>query len=110
MKSRIYNTGAIGGYGPISGMPQQMPKFDIRNNMGMDYDENNNRKVNYSDLIRQYMSPGKQQYKAYSSAPANTSGISKAQVNRMNMSHQEALAGRDRIAQGLQNQVDLLRP
>lgn len=109
MKNRMYNMGAIGGYGPISGMPQQMPKSGIRNNMGID-EEENNRKVNYTDLIRQYMSPGKQQYKAYSSAPPNPVGISKAQVNKMNMSHQAALAAEQQKYQQSQGEVGRLRP
>lgn len=110
MKSRIYNTGAIGGYAPISGMSQQISKSDIRNNTGIDYDENNKSKVNYTDLIRQYMSPGKQQYKAYSSTPTKPVGISKAEINRMNMSHQNALAAEQQKYQQSQGEVGRLRP
>ena len=41
MKNRIYNTGAIGSYAPISSMSQQISKSGIRNNMGIDEEENN---------------------------------------------------------------------
>jgi hypothetical protein len=110
MKNRIYNTGAIGSYAPISSMSQQISKSGIRNNMGIDEEENNNRKVNYTDLIRQYMSPGKQQYKAYFSASPNPVGISKAQVNKINMSHQAALAAEQEKYRLAQGEVGRLRP